>query len=101
MRPLGCVKDLSAGLLATLLLTTGGMLGAAPAAQSSPALTADHVIACIRTAVAAHAGEIKDVEVDYKRGQWLCEVELVDETGQAYELSIDMATYRVVKTERD
>jgi hypothetical protein len=31
----------------------------------------------------------------------LCEVELVDETGQAYELSIDMATYRVVKTERD
>ena len=101
MRPLGCVKDLSAGLLATLLLTTGGMLGAAPAAQSSPALTADHVIACIRTAVAAHTGEIKDVEVDYERGQWLCEVELVDETGQAYELSIDMATYRVVKTERD
>jgi hypothetical protein len=101
MRPLLCAKDLSAGLLATLLLATGGMLGAAPAGQTTPALTADHVIACIRTAVAAHAGEIKDVDVEYRRGQWLCEVELVDDTGQAYELSIDMTTYQVVKTERD
>ena len=92
MRPLGCVKDLSAGLLATLLLTTGGMLGAAPAAQSSPALTADHVIACIKTAVAAQAGLVKEVEVEYEGTQWLCEVKLVGETGKRHKLHVDVAT---------
>jgi hypothetical protein len=101
MRPLRYANHVIAGLVATLLLSTGGMVGAAHAAQTTPALTADHVIACIRTAVAAHAGEIKDVDVEYQRGQWLCEVEIVDVTGQEYELTIDMTTYQVVKTERD
>lgn len=77
------------------------MVGVAPAGQTSPALTADHVIACIRTAVAAHTGAIKEVEVTLKRRQWLCEVEIVDDMGQSYELQVDVATYQVVKTERD
>jgi hypothetical protein len=63
-----CTNNLIAGLVAALLLTTGGTVGAAPAAQSSPVLTADHVIARTRTAVAAHAGKIKDVDVEYQRG---------------------------------
>jgi ABC-type tungstate transport system substrate-binding protein len=101
MKPRRCAKNLLVGLVATLLLSTGGGVGVARAAQTSPALTADHVIACIRTAVAAQAGAIEKVEVKYRRGQWLCEVELVDEAGQEYELRIDVATYQVVKTERD
>jgi uncharacterized membrane protein YkoI len=101
MKHLRCAKNLLVGLAATLLLGTGGVVGVANAAQTSPALTADHVIACIRTAVAAQAGAIEKVEVKYRRGQWLCEVELVDEAGQEYELRIDVATYQVVKTERD
>jgi uncharacterized membrane protein YkoI len=101
MRHLQRIKAVLAGLCATVLLTTGGMVGVAHAAQTSPALTADHVIACIRTAAAAHAGLIKEVEVKHKRGQWLCEVEIVDDTGQLYELHVDVTTYQVVKTERD
>jgi uncharacterized membrane protein YkoI len=101
MRQLQCAKNLVAGLFAMLLLTTGGMAGAAHAAQTASALTADHVIACIRTAVAAQVGLVKEVEVKHKRGQWLCEVEIVDDTGQQHELHVDVTTNQVVKAERD
>jgi hypothetical protein len=101
MRPFHCTKAMLAGLCATLLLTAGSMMGVAHADKTTPALAADHVIACIRTAVAAQAGLVKEVEVEYKRGQWLCEVEIVDDTGQKYELSIDVTTNQVVKAKRD
>ena len=101
MRHLQRIKAVLAGLGATLLLTTGGMVGVVHADRTSPALTAEHVIACIRTATATHVGSIKEVEVKLKRGQWLCEVDIVDDAGQQYELQVDVATYQVVKTERD
>jgi hypothetical protein len=101
MKQLHCAKAMFVSLCATLLLTTGGMVGAARADKATPALAADHVIACIRTAVAAQAGLVKEVEVEYKRGQWLCEVEVVDDTGQKYELYVDVTTNQVIKAERD
>ena len=90
-----------AGFCAMCLLTIGGMVVAAQATQAKPALAAYHVIACIRTASAAQAGLVKEVDVKYKRGQWLCEVELVDEAGQQHELSVDVTTNQVVTAERD
>jgi hypothetical protein len=54
------IKAVLIGLCATLLLTTGAMVVVAPAAQATPALTTDHVIACIRTAMAAQAGFLKE-----------------------------------------
>ena len=101
MRHLQGAESMLAGLSAVLLLSAGGMVGAAHADKTAPALAADHVIACIRTAVAAQAGLVKEVEAKYKRGQWLCEVEIVDDTGQKYELRVDVATNAVVKAERD
>ena len=101
MRHLQRAKIMLAGLLVTLLLTAGSMAGVAHAGKTPPALAADHVIACIRTAVAAQAGLIKEAEVKYKRGQWLCEVEIVDDTGQKHELQVDATTNTVVKAERD
>jgi uncharacterized membrane protein YkoI len=77
------------------------MVAVARADKTTPALAADHVIACIRSAVAAQAGLVKEVEVEYKRGQWLCEVDIVDDTGHKYELSVDVTTNQVVKTERN
>ena len=101
MKQLHCTTAMLAGLCVTLLLTLGGMVVATHAAQATSALAADHVIACIRTAVAAQAGLVKEVEVKHKRGQWLCEVEIVDDTGQKYELRVDVSTNQVVKAERD
>jgi hypothetical protein len=101
MRHLQGATIMLAGLLATLLLTAGNMAGVAHAGKTPPALAADHVVACIRTAVAAQAGLVKEVEVKYKRGQWLCEVEIVDDTGQKHDLRVDVTTNTVVKAERD
>ena len=84
------------GLCVALLLTVGSM-ATAHAGKTAPALAADHVIACIKTAVAAQAGLVKEVEVEYERDQWLCEVKLVDEAGKRHKLHVDVATNRVVK----
>jgi acyl-coenzyme A thioesterase PaaI-like protein len=97
MRHLQGAKIMRAGLLATLLLTAVGVMVVAHAGKTTPALSADHVIACIRTAVTAQAGLVKEVEVEYEGQQWLCEVKLVDEAGKRYKLHVDVATNRMVK----
>ena len=61
MRYLQRVRTLFVGFLTTLLLTAAPMM-VAHADKSTPALAADHVIACIQTAVAAQAGLVKEVE---------------------------------------
>ena len=72
------------------LLLTGGHALAASARQPRSALTADEAIACIRTAVTAQAGLVKEVEGDDEKGKHLCEVKIVDETGKRHKLSIDV-----------
>jgi uncharacterized membrane protein YkoI len=97
MRHLQGVSNKLVGLLAVLLLTAGGLVVVAQAAKNTEALAADHMIACIRTAVAAQPGLVKDVEAEYKRGQWLCEVTLFDDAGTRHKLHVDVATNQVVK----
>lgn len=94
-------KIMLAGVCTMWLLPAWGLEGTAYANRVKPALAADHVIACIRTASAAQTGLVREVDVKHKRGQWLCEVELVDDTGQKYELTVDVTTNQVIKTERD
>ena len=95
------MKLMLAGVCTTWLLTVGSLGGTAHAHRAKPALAADHVIACVRTASSAQAGLVREVDVKDKRGQWLCEVELVDEAGQKHELSVDVTTNQVVASERD
>jgi hypothetical protein len=89
--------DLLAGLVVTLLLIGGGHAVAAPTGPSTLALTTDEAIACIRTATPAHAGLIKGVEGEDKKGQRLCEVKIVDEAGKRHKLQVDVQTQQVVK----
>jgi hypothetical protein len=97
MKQLHGTTSMLAGLCATLLLTAGSMVVVAYAGKTTPALAADHVIACIKTAVAAQAGMVKEVEVEYEGTRWLCEVKLVDEAGKRHKLHVDVATNQVVK----
>jgi hypothetical protein len=97
MQALQGVKHRLTALLGVLLFTAGGLVLTAHADRTTPGLTADHVIACIRTAVAAQAGLVREVEVEYERGLWLCEVKLVDDVGKRHELYVDVASNRVVK----
>ena len=97
MRHLRSPSTRLVGLLAALLLTTGSMVARAHMGETPKALAADHVIACIQAAVAAQAGLVKEVEVEYEGAQWLCEVKLVDKTGKRHKLHVDVATNRMVK----
>ena len=97
MRLHPCATGLLAGLVVTLLFTGGARVVAAPPGQSASALTAEEAIACIRTAVAAQAGFVKEVEGDDKKGKRLCEVKIVDETGKRHKLQVDVQTNQVVK----
>ena len=97
MRRLQGTKALRVGLCALLLLTAGSTMVVVHADQNAQALAADHVITCIRTAVAAQPGLVKEVEAEYERGRWLCEVKLVDDAGKRHKLHVDVATNQVVK----
>lgn len=90
-------KAMLAGIVATVLLTTGGLVIGAHAARPTSALTANQASACIQTAVAAQAGMVTKVEVGEKKGQRLCEVRIVDEAGKKHKLQIDVNTNQVVK----
>lgn len=87
-----------ARLALTLLLLGGGAAVAAPADPPREALTADEAIACIRTAVAAQAGFIREVEGDAEGGKRICEVKLVDEAGKRHTLYVDVQTNQVIKS---
>jgi hypothetical protein len=96
MRHRQIAQHMRVGLLAMLFITVG-LVAAAHADKTTSGLAADHVIACIKAAVAAQAGLVKEVEVEYERGQWLCEVKLVDEAGKRHTLHVDVTTNQVVK----
>jgi hypothetical protein len=98
MRHLRSPSTRLVGFLAALVITAGSMVAGAHTGETPKALAADHIIACIQAAVAAQAGLVKEVEVEYEGAQWLCEVKLVDETGKRHKLHVDVATNQVVKT---
>jgi hypothetical protein len=97
MRLYPCATDFLAGLVVTLLLIGGARVVAAPTAPSTSALTAEEAIACIRTAVAAQTGLVKEVEGDDDKGTRLCAVKSVDEAGKRQTLHVDVQTNAVVK----
>jgi hypothetical protein len=96
MRHLQDTRNMFVGFLTTLLLIAAAPM-VAHADRNTEALAADHVIACIKTAVAAQAGMVREVEVEHEGAQWLCEVKLVDETGKRHKLHVDVATNQVIK----
>jgi hypothetical protein len=84
-----------------LLLIGGAMTVEAYASDGTSGLTADQTIACIRAALTAQPGLINEVDVDDKRGQRLCKVEIMAENGRRDGLHVDVATSRVVKIQKD
>jgi hypothetical protein len=97
MQPLPSATALFPGFVVILLLLGGRPAAAAPPGQPPETLTVDEAIACIRTAVAAQTGFIKDVAGDNEGGKRRCGVELVDETGKRHKLHIDVHTNQVIK----
>jgi uncharacterized membrane protein YkoI len=101
MRHHRCAGGILAGLWALLLVAIGGTAVVAHGRDATAALTADQAMACITTAVAAKPGLVNKVEVDDEDGKPLCEVEIVAEDGQEYELHVDLDTHTVVKIKEE
>jgi hypothetical protein len=98
MQKMPTATHLLAALVITGLLAGGVCTMATAQGQPKEALTADEAITCIRTAMAAQPGFIKEVEGDEDGGKRLCEVKIVDEAGKRHKLHIDLQTNQVVKT---
>lgn len=81
------------------LLAAAILCGSAlPAFAADKGLPADQLIAAIQAAVAAHPGQVKEVEVDEKRGNKVeVKVEIVSADGKDHEVRIDPATRQVVR----
>lgn len=75
------------------------LMVASPAAKAadSERLPSEKVIAAIQAAVAAHPGEVKEVEVDERRGRLLIEVTIIGADGVKKEVQIDPATNKIAK----
>lgn len=69
------------------------------AKKAKVAISADQVIASIRTAVAAKPGNLVGVEVENEGGKTLCEVEILTPDGKTYEVEVDVASNTLVEVE--
>lgn len=69
-----------------------------PSLAADKGLPADQLIAAIQAAVAAHPGQVKEVEVDEKRNNKVTvKVEIVAADGKEHEIRVDPATRQVVR----
>ncbi|HEX5538994.1 MAG TPA: PepSY domain-containing protein [Methylophilaceae bacterium] len=52
-------------------------------------------------AQAIKPGELLETELEHKHGRYIYEVEILDKTGQVWELKLDARTAELLKLERD
>jgi uncharacterized membrane protein YkoI len=92
------------GCLVAIALSTGGF-GTVAEGQGDQdtkmAISADQMIASIKTAITAKPGKVREVEVQKEGDKTVCEVEILGEDGKAYDVMVDVATNSVIKVEED
>jgi len=94
-------RSLVAGFagVGTLCLVAIGT-SSAQNAQTQETITAEQAIECIRTATGAMPRKVEGLDVELERGQLVCEVEIVAETGAKSEIHIDVATNKILRGAR-
>ena len=98
------VVGLSLGCLIALMMAVGGLGIKAQGEngkESKAALSADQVIVCIKTAVAAKPGNVRAMEAESEDGKIICEVEVLAQDGKTYEVEVDVASNTVIEVEED
>jgi hypothetical protein len=71
------------------------------AKQGPAGLTAEQVIASVKTAAAAKPGSVLELEAERERGKLVCEVEILAEDGKKYEVVVDVANNSVAEIEEE
>ena len=90
-----------AGVVAIIMAAGGGLTVSAQMTSRHTTITAEQAIACIRTAGAAKPGLVREVEAKDEKGSRICEVDIVAEKGQEYEVYVDVNTDKVLKIKED
>jgi uncharacterized membrane protein YkoI len=93
--------SVSVGLIALAVTVFGYVIQAEGRSgkKAQAAISANQMIASIRTAVAAKPGNLLGVEVENDGGKTLCEVEILTPDGKTYEVEVDVASNAVVEVE--
>jgi uncharacterized membrane protein YkoI len=100
-RPKRVAGLISGGVVVLALATVGFGMKADGQNSKEPkaALPAEHVIASIRTAVAAKPGNVRAVEVEKNGERAICEVEVLAHDGKTYEVEVDVVTNTIIEVE--
>ena len=92
------------GCLVVLALAAGGFRINAEGQgtkETKVGISAEQVIASIRTAIAAKPGNVRAVEAENENGKTFCEVEVLAQDGKTYEVKVDVTSNTVVEVEAD
>lgn len=71
----------------------------ADTAKAPKHLTTDQAVSCIKLAVAARAGNVRELEVDVENNRTICEVEVIDSKGKKFEVYVDVAANKVLRVD--
>lgn len=71
------------------------------AKKTKVAIPAEQAIACIRTAIAVKPGDVQMVEAENEEGKTICEVKILSQDGETYEIEVDVTTNTVIEVEVD
>ena len=63
-------------------------------------LTAEQAVACIKSAVAAKAGNVRELEAKVESNKTVCEVEIIASDGKKFEIYVDVASGKVLRVEQ-
>jgi len=98
------IVGLTLGCLVALAIVVSGFgikVEGQGAKDTKAAVSAEQVIASVRTAVAAKPGNVRAVEMENKGGKTICEVKILAQDGKAYEVEVDVATNKVIEVEAE
>lgn len=98
------VVAILAGSVASLALAGGGIKAWAEQGEQSEAkvtLNAAQIKAATAAALASKPGKVLETEAEVEKGKTLCDVKIQAADGKTYEVSVDVATNKVVSVEED
>jgi len=96
-----------AGGVAALAIAGGGLKAWAEqnekgvAGETKIALSAEQVIASVRTAVATKPGNVLEVEAEREAGKVRCDVKVLGNDGKTYEIGVNVATNKATSVALD
>ncbi|NJK60818.1 MAG: hypothetical protein HC918_12030 [Oscillatoriales cyanobacterium SM2_1_8] len=77
-----------------------GSSGLAWADDRREAASLEQAIGCLRAAVAARPGQVKDLDIERQDNRLVCKVDIVSGDNE-FEVKVDAGTRRVLKVEKD